>query len=191
MLFQRVEAHCLQQLLCSQRESSSEISRQVQGEQKLDRLRESELVHGRWAMLGVVGALLPELLGFGDWFEAPLWAVNGGTPSYFGVPVPLDIKTLILVEIVAMAGVELLRAQESEPLKRAYPGALFGYNIPWHHDAGGLQRESAVRVLPYIASQAVPCARTCWRVLACGALACKLDGTCTCCARDGCAGGGA
>ena len=94
----------------------------MQGAQKLDRLRESELVHGRWAMLGVVGCLLPEILGFGDWFEAPLWAVNGGTPSYFGVPVPVDVKTIILVEIVAMAGVEILRNEESEPLKRAYPG---------------------------------------------------------------------
>lgn len=99
-------------------------TRVLQGAQKLDRLRESELVHGRWAMLGVVGCLLPEILGFGDWFEAPLWAVNGGTPTYFGVPVPVDVKTIILVEIIAMAGVEILRNEESEPMKRAYPGVL-------------------------------------------------------------------
>jgi Chlorophyll A-B binding protein len=95
----------------------------VQGEQNLDRFRVSELIHGRWAMLGVVGCLVPEILGLGNWFEAPLWAVNGGQPTYVGVPVPFDITTIILVEIVAMAGVELLRGQESEPLKRAYPGA--------------------------------------------------------------------
>jgi hypothetical protein len=95
----------------------------VQGENNLQRLRESEVVHGRWAMLGVAGCLFVEVLGLGNWYDAPLWAVNGGTATYFGIPVPLDIKTVILLELILMAGVEIQRNEEPDPEKRVYPGA--------------------------------------------------------------------
>lgn len=36
-------------------------------------LQEAELIHGRWAMLGVAGSLAVEVLGFGNWYDAPLW----------------------------------------------------------------------------------------------------------------------
>lgn len=39
----------------------------------LQRFQEAELVHSRWAMAGVAGALAAELLGQGDWYEAPSW----------------------------------------------------------------------------------------------------------------------
>jgi hypothetical protein len=39
----------------------------------LDRFRESELIHCRWAMAGAAGVIAVELLGQGNWFEAPLW----------------------------------------------------------------------------------------------------------------------
>ena len=42
----------------------------------LQRFKESEVFHGRWAMLGVAGALAVELLGFGNWYDAPLWVSN-------------------------------------------------------------------------------------------------------------------
>ncbi len=53
------------------------------------RFRESELIHGRWAMLGVAGALAVEVLGYGNWADAPLWVrerhrVSG--PGLRGVP---------------------------------------------------------------------------------------------------------
>lgn len=35
--------------------------------------QEAELIHGRWAMLGVAGSLAVELLGYGNWYDAPLW----------------------------------------------------------------------------------------------------------------------
>nr|DAA05884.1 TPA_inf: chloroplast light-harvesting complex I protein precursor Lhca3 [Euglena gracilis] len=36
-----------------------------------DRMRIAEIIHGRVAMLAVVGALVPDFLGKGNWFEAP------------------------------------------------------------------------------------------------------------------------
>lgn len=92
-------------------------------EESLPRLAEAEVIHGRWAMMGVAGCLAVELAGQGDWFDAPLWAVEGATPTYFGVPVPFDITTLILLELVLMAGVEVLRNEEKDAGKRIYPGA--------------------------------------------------------------------
>ena len=39
----------------------------------LERFRESELIHCRWAMAGAAGVIAVELLGQGNWFDAPLW----------------------------------------------------------------------------------------------------------------------
>ena len=41
------------------------------------RFQEAEVFHGRWAMLGVAGSLGVELLGFGNWYDAPT-AVSPG-----------------------------------------------------------------------------------------------------------------
>jgi light-harvesting complex I chlorophyll a/b binding protein 1 len=94
-------------------------------ESSLERFTEAELMNGRWAMLGVAGALVPEVLGLGDWWSAPLWAVNGGSPSYLGAPLPFSLETLLAVEFVAMAGVESLRGGQEEAVKRKYPGGPF------------------------------------------------------------------
>ena len=122
-------------------------------ESSLERFTEAELMNGRWAMLGVAGALVPEVLGFGDWWSAPLWvsllpacclrlaadadstviqhatwclpyvqAVNGGSPSYLGAPLPFSLETLLAIELVAMAGAESLRGSQEEAIKRKYPG---------------------------------------------------------------------
>lgn len=91
----------------------------------MERFTEAELMNGRWAMLGVAGALAPEVLGFGDWWSAPLWAVNGGEPTYFGAPLPFSLETLLAVEFVAMAGAESYRGAQQEAEKRKYPGGAF------------------------------------------------------------------
>jgi len=91
----------------------------------LARFRESEVIHGRWAMLGVAGSLAVEVLGLGDWYSAPEWAVNGGSPSWFGASIPFDIGTLAVIEFVAMAGAEAKRSEETDPVKRIYPGGAF------------------------------------------------------------------
>jgi len=100
----------------------------------LARFREAELINGRWAMLGVAGVLAVEILGQGDWYSAPLWAVNGGNATWFGVEIPFDINTLALIEFVLMAGVEAKRNEETDPVKRCYPGGAFD-PLGWSKDA--------------------------------------------------------
>jgi hypothetical protein len=39
----------------------------------LKRFQEAEVIHCRWAMLGAAGCLAVELLGFGNWYDAPQW----------------------------------------------------------------------------------------------------------------------
>jgi len=90
----------------------------------LARYTEAEVIHGRWAMLGVAGALGAEVLGQGDWYTAPLSVAQGGYAKYFGAEVPFSLGTLVAIQLVAMAGVEFFRgAADAE--KRIYPGGAF------------------------------------------------------------------
>ncbi|KAF6257240.1 light-harvesting protein of photosystem I [Scenedesmus sp. NREL 46B-D3] len=91
----------------------------------LTRFQESEVFHCRWAMLGAAGVLGVEALGFGNWYDAPLWAINGGSPTWFGVKVPFDLNTLLAIEFVAMAAAESRRGDEPDAEKRTYPGGAF------------------------------------------------------------------
>merc|ERR1711998_494225 len=84
----------------------------------LKRFQEAELIHCRWAMLGVAGALGVEALGYGNWYDVPLAAKQ----TYFGVEVPLDLNTLIAIEFITVAAVEARRFDESDPEKKLYPG---------------------------------------------------------------------
>jgi light-harvesting complex I chlorophyll a/b binding protein 1 len=102
----------------------------------LERFTESEIIHGRWAMLGVAGSLAGEILGQGNWADAPLWAVNGGTPTYLGIPVPFNLTTLLAIEFVAMAGAEVQRGATQEAEKRKYPGGAFD---PFGFSKGNLE----------------------------------------------------
>lgn len=92
----------------------------------LQRFRESELIHSRWAMLGVAGALAVEVLGYGNWADAPLWALeNGGRATWFGIEVPFDIKTLTAIEFVAFLTAEGLRGENTDAERKLYPGGAF------------------------------------------------------------------
>jgi light-harvesting complex I chlorophyll a/b binding protein 1 len=90
----------------------------------LARFQEAEVIHGRWAMLGVAGALAAELAGQGDWYNAPLPLLEGGHAQYMGAEVPFDLGTLAAIEFALMAGAESLRGG-SDAQKRIYPGGSF------------------------------------------------------------------
>merc|ERR1712187_934997 len=81
----------------------------------LVRFQEAEIIHSRWAMLGVAGALAVEIGGFGNWYDTPL----AERQTYFGVNIPLSINTLVGIEFVVMAAVESRRFDETEPSKKA------------------------------------------------------------------------
>jgi light-harvesting complex I chlorophyll a/b binding protein 1 len=90
----------------------------------LDRFREAEVIHGRWAMLGAAGCFAVELAGQGSWADAPLWAINGGSATYLGSNIPFDLTTIAGVEVVGMAIAEGRRA-EADFNGRVYPGGAF------------------------------------------------------------------
>lgn len=39
----------------------------------LARFTEGEIINGRWAMFAVPGCLVPEALGYDNWYDAPKW----------------------------------------------------------------------------------------------------------------------
>merc|ERR1719230_209307 len=95
-------------------------------EANLIRAREAELIHGRYAMPGAAGCLAVELLGQGSWIDAPKWAVTGGVPEYLGVANPLlNLPAIALIQLVAMAYIELKRTAVDDVEKRLYPGGAF------------------------------------------------------------------
>merc|ERR1711998_354419 len=87
----------------------------------LARFQEAELIHCRWAMLGITGALSVEALGFGNWYDAPLAAKQ----TYFGLDVPIELNILVFIEIILMAAVEGRRFDISDSGKKLYPGFDF------------------------------------------------------------------
>jgi light-harvesting complex I chlorophyll a/b binding protein 1 len=91
----------------------------------LKRFQEAELIHCRWAMLGAAGVIAVELLGFGNWYDAPLWAVTGGKATWFGIDIPFDLNTITAVEVVAIAAAEAQRNDNTDPVTRCYPGGAF------------------------------------------------------------------
>ncbi|XP_062157097.1 chlorophyll a-b binding protein 6, chloroplastic [Alnus glutinosa] len=95
--------------------------------ENLERFKESELIHCRWAMLAVPGILVPEALGLGNWVKAQEWAaVPGGQATYLGNPVPWGyLPTILVIEFLAIAFVEHQRSMEKDPEKKKYPGGAF------------------------------------------------------------------
>ena len=58
----------------------------------LQRFRESEVIHSRWAMAGAAGVIAVELLGQGNWYDAPLW-VSSSSPVKPPPPPPTHTHT--------------------------------------------------------------------------------------------------
>lgn len=95
--------------------------------ENLERYKESELIHCRWAMLAVPGILVPEALGLGNWVKAQEWAaIPGGQATYLGQPVPWGtLPTILVIEFLAIAFVEHQRSMEKDTEKKKYPGGAF------------------------------------------------------------------
>ncbi|KAJ1411326.1 Chlorophyll A-B binding protein [Sesbania bispinosa] len=90
----------------------------------LQRFRECELIHGRWAMLATLGALTVEWLTGITWQDAGKVELVEGS-SYLGQPLPFSLTTLIWIEVLVIGYIEFQRNAELDPEKRLYPGGKF------------------------------------------------------------------
>eukprot|EP00894_Picocystis_sp_ML_P004267 jgi/Pico_ML_1/54784/g648.t2 len=89
----------------------------------INRFRECELIHGRWAMLAVLGAIVSELVTGVNWVEAGKVELDGA--SYAGLALPFSITQLVVIQVLAMGFVEIQRNGEKNVDKRCYPGGYF------------------------------------------------------------------
>ncbi|KAK3123499.1 hypothetical protein QOZ80_8AG0631880 [Eleusine coracana subsp. coracana] len=74
---------------------------------------QAELVNGRWAMLGVAGMLIPEVLTKAGLINAPQW-YDAGKSEYFA-----SSSTLFVIEFILFHYVEIRRWQDIKSRTRA------------------------------------------------------------------------
>lgn len=89
----------------------------------LQRFRECELLHGRWAMLGVLGVLVAEAVTGVQWQDAGL--VEAQQAVYWGNELPFTNTQIVWFEVLSMGFVEIFRNTELDLEKRCYPGGAF------------------------------------------------------------------
>merc|ERR1712124_227658 len=89
----------------------------------LQRFRECELIHGRWAMLATLGVIVAEYATGISWVEAGKVELDGA--RYLNFDIPLTISQLCWIEAFAVGGAELYRNGVLDGDKRLYPGGIF------------------------------------------------------------------
>lgn len=89
----------------------------------IQRFRENELIHGRWAMLACLGVFVAEGTTGVSWVDAGKVELDGS--SYLGLSLPFDIVQLIWIEAILVGGAEIYRNAELDPELRVYPGGPF------------------------------------------------------------------
>lgn len=89
----------------------------------LQRFRETELIHGRWAMLATLGAIVGEATTGVSWVDAGKVELDGA--QYLGFSLPFTITQLVWIEAILVGGAEWYRNTELDPEKRIYPGGVF------------------------------------------------------------------
>jgi len=89
----------------------------------LQRFRECELIHGRWAMLATLGIIVAESSTGVSWVDAGKVELDGA--RYLDFDLPFSISQLCWIEFLAVGGAELYRNGELDAEKRIYPGGVF------------------------------------------------------------------
>eukprot|EP01025_Chloroclados_australasicus_P068397 TRINITY_DN949_c0_g1_i11.p2 TRINITY_DN949_c0_g1~~TRINITY_DN949_c0_g1_i11.p2 ORF type:complete len:316 (-),score=31.79 TRINITY_DN949_c0_g1_i11:232-1062(-) len=89
----------------------------------LERFRECELIHGRWAMLACLGCIVAEAATGVSWVEAGKVELDGA--QYFNFQLPFTITQLVWIEVILVGGAEIYRNTQLDPVKRCYPGGIF------------------------------------------------------------------
>merc|ERR1711869_125795 len=89
----------------------------------LQRFRECELIHGRWAMLATLGAIVAESATGVSLVDAGKVELDGA--RYLDFDLPFSISQLCWIEALAVGGAELSRNGELDAEKRVYPGGAF------------------------------------------------------------------
>lgn len=89
----------------------------------LQRFREAELIHGRWAMLATLGVIIAESTTGVSWVDAGKVELDGA--RYLNFDLPFSITQLCWIEALAVGGAELYRNGELDTEKRIYPGGPF------------------------------------------------------------------
>lgn len=88
---------------------------------------QAELVNGRWAMLGVAGMLLPEVLTKIGFIDAPQW-YDAGKATYFA-----SSSTLFVIEFILFHYVEIRRWQDIKNPGCVNQDPIFkSYSLPPH-----------------------------------------------------------
>lgn len=103
----------------------------------VEKYRENELLHARWAMLGAAGILIPEgleangaTIKAGTWFETGAAMLDGGTLNYFAVPWgvvsnPLPLVVVAAIEIGLLGAAETYRRTGEGPAGYSPGGGKF------------------------------------------------------------------
>merc|ERR1712072_407449 len=89
----------------------------------LQRFRECELIHGRWAMLATLGVVVAESATGVSWIDAGKVELDGA--RYLNFDLPFTIGQLCWFEALAVGGAELYRNGELDAIRRIYPGGAF------------------------------------------------------------------
>ncbi|KAK1630762.1 hypothetical protein QYE76_005077 [Lolium multiflorum] len=88
---------------------------------------QAELVNGRWAMLGVAGMLIPEVLTKAGLLNAPEW-YDAGKGEYFA-----SSSTLFVIEFILFHYVEIRRWQDIKNPGSVNQDPIFkSYSLPAH-----------------------------------------------------------